>query len=104
MQKSRDRGSIPGLERFLGEGHVNPLQYSCLENFHGQRSLEGYSPWGCEESDTTEHTHGGNRLEIMRHRILHGRVVRMGCTLPESKKLSKRGSVPKRFQNEIGWK
>ena len=28
--------------------------------FHGQRSLAGYSPWGCKESDTTEgltHTH-----------------------------------------------
>ena len=23
--------------------------------FHGQRILEGYSPWGCKESDTTEH-------------------------------------------------
>ena len=22
---------------------------------HGQRSLLGYSPWGCKESDTTEH-------------------------------------------------
>ena len=22
---------------------------------HGQRSLVGYSPWGCKESDTTEH-------------------------------------------------
>ena len=27
-------------------GHGNPLQYSCLENPHGQRSLAGYSPWG----------------------------------------------------------
>ena len=25
--------------------------------FHGQRSLVGYSPWGCEESDTTEGLH-----------------------------------------------
>ena len=25
--------------------------------FHGQRSLVGYSPWGCKESDTTEHAH-----------------------------------------------
>ena len=24
--------------------------------FHGQRSLAGYSPWGCKESDTTEPT------------------------------------------------
>ena len=25
-------GSIPGLERSPGEGNINPLQYSCLEN------------------------------------------------------------------------
>ena len=25
-------GSIPGLERSLGGGNGNPLQYSCLEN------------------------------------------------------------------------
>ena len=23
---------------------------------HGQRSLEGHSPWGCKESDMTEHS------------------------------------------------
>ena len=28
----RDVGSIPGLGRFPGRGHGNPLQYSCLEN------------------------------------------------------------------------
>ena len=28
----RDTGSIPGLGRSPGEGHSNPLQYSCLEN------------------------------------------------------------------------
>ena len=46
-----DLGSIPVLESSLGEGHGNPLQYSCLENPHGQRHLEGYSPWGCKELD-----------------------------------------------------
>ena len=25
--------------------------------FHGQKSVAGYSPWGCKESDMTEHTH-----------------------------------------------
>ena len=50
----RDVGSIPGLGKPLGGGHGNPLQYSCLENTHGQRNLMGYSPWGCKESDTTE--------------------------------------------------
>ena len=28
----KDGGSIPGLGRFPGGGHGNPLQYSCLEN------------------------------------------------------------------------
>ena len=28
----RNTGSIPGLGRFPGEWHGNPLQYSCLEN------------------------------------------------------------------------
>ena len=27
-----DLGSIPGSGKFPGEGHGNPLQYSCLEN------------------------------------------------------------------------
>ena len=41
-------GSIPGLGKYPGGGHGNPLQYSCLENLQGQRSLAGYSPWGCK--------------------------------------------------------
>ena len=49
-----DLGSIPGLGRSPGGGHGNPLQYSCLENLHGQKKLVGYSPWDHKESDTTE--------------------------------------------------
>ena len=47
-------GSIPALGRFPGGGHGNPLQYFCLENPHGQRSLAGYSPCSRKELDTTE--------------------------------------------------
>ena len=50
----KDIGSIPGLRRSPGGEHGNPLQYSCLKNPHGQRSLAGYSPWGHKESDMTE--------------------------------------------------
>ena len=49
-----DLGLIPGLERSPGGGYGNPLQYSCLKNPHGQRSLAGYSSWGHKESDMTE--------------------------------------------------
>ena len=32
------------------------IQYTCLQNPHGQTILAGYSPWGHTESDTTEVT------------------------------------------------
>ena len=40
-----DLGSVPGLGGSPAEGKGYPLQYSGLENPHGQRSLSGYSPW-----------------------------------------------------------
>ena len=42
-----DLGSIPGLGRSPGGGHGNLLQFSCLENPHGQRSLVGYRAGHC---------------------------------------------------------
>jgi len=47
---------IPGSGRSPGEGHGNPLQYSCLENPTDKRSLVGYSPWDYKESDMAEMT------------------------------------------------
>ena len=47
---------IPGSGRSPGEGNGNPLQCSCLEKSHGQRSLAGHRPWSRKELDTTEHT------------------------------------------------
>jgi len=52
----REAGLIPGSGGFPEGWHGDALQHSCLENLHGQRSLAGYSPWGCKESDTTEVT------------------------------------------------
>ena len=48
---AEDLGSNPELGRSPGGRHGNPLQYSCLENPHGQRSLAGYSSWGHKELD-----------------------------------------------------
>ena len=50
-EDARDAGSIPGSGRSPGERNDNPLWYPCLKKSHGQRSLVGYSPWGCKESD-----------------------------------------------------
>ena len=48
-----DLSLIPGLGRSPGGGHGNPLQYSCLENPHEQRSVVGYSSQGHKEPDMT---------------------------------------------------
>ena len=46
--------SILGLGRSPGGGHGNPLWCTCLENTHGQKSLEDYSPWDHKEWGMTE--------------------------------------------------
>ena len=48
-----DVGSIPGSGRSPGGGHGNPLQYSCLENPHGQRNLTGTAQGVAKEWDVT---------------------------------------------------
>ena len=59
-----DLGSILGLGRSPGGGHGNPLQYSCLENPHGQRSLAGYSSCGHKELDMTERLSTAQEVKI----------------------------------------
>ena len=49
-----DAGSIPGLGRPPGEENDNPLQLFLPGKSHGQRSLAGYSPWSCKQSDMSE--------------------------------------------------
>ena len=45
---TRDSDSIPASGRSPGGGHGNPLQYSCSENPHGQRSLVGLQSLGSQ--------------------------------------------------------
>ena len=40
-----------------GRGKWQPTPVFLTGKFHGQKSLAGYSPWGCKESDMIEHTH-----------------------------------------------
>ena len=50
-----DPGSTSGLGRSTGEeGNVYPLSVFLPGEFHEQRNLAGYSPWGRRESDTAE--------------------------------------------------
>ena len=55
MGNAGDTCYILGLGRSPGGGYGNPLKQFCREKSHKQRSLEGYSPWVCKESEATEH-------------------------------------------------
>ena len=73
----RDASPVRGLGRFPGRGHGNPLYYSCLENPHGQISLEGYSPLGHRElemTDATSHTGTHATYGILYH-LFHGKAT-----------------------------
>ena len=67
-----DLSSIPRLGRSPGGGHGNPLQYYSLENPHGQRSLVGYTPWGCKESGRTERLSTHNLCNILCKHLIVG--------------------------------
>ena len=59
-----DLSLIPESGRSPGGGHGNPLQYSCLKNPHGQKSLAAYSPWGHKKLDTNEQLSTAQHLLI----------------------------------------
>ena len=68
-----DGSSILGSGRSLEEGNGNPLQYFWLENPMDKRSLGGYSPSGCKESDMTEHSteRQVETTDVTKHRTMH---------------------------------
>ena len=54
VENAGDAGSIPGSGRSLEKGmatHSSILAWKIPQT----EKLEGYIPWGCKESDTTEH-------------------------------------------------
>ena len=51
------RHRVAQISPSIGESNDTSLQYCCLENPLGGRSLVGCSPWGLKESDMTERLH-----------------------------------------------
>ena len=61
------RGFNPWVRKIPWRRKWQPAPVFLPGKSHGQRSLAGYSTWGCKESDTTEHTH----THIIRKDWLH---------------------------------
>ena len=49
-----DPGLIPGVGKIPWRRKWVPIPVLLPGEFHEQRSLVGYSPWGCKEPDTIE--------------------------------------------------
>ena len=63
-EDTRGRASIPGFGKIPWRRKLQPTPVFLPRKFYGQRGLAGYSPWGCKESDMTEHTHTCTKLGI----------------------------------------
>ena len=66
-----ETGSIPGLERFPWRRAWQPTPVFFAGESHGKRSLVGCSPWGHEQSDTTERAHAHTRARAHTHTHTH---------------------------------
>ena len=65
-----DPGLIPGLGRSPTQRRKwQPTPVFLPGKSHGLRSLVGYSPWGCKESDTTEQLHFHFHFQLSLHRV-----------------------------------
>ena len=53
--RHRRHGFHPWVGKMPWRRKWQPTPIFLPGEFHGQRSLTGYSPWGCKESDMTEH-------------------------------------------------
>ena len=70
MQETQVRSL--GQGKSPGGGNCNPLSVFLPGESHGQKSLTGYSPWGCKESDGTQHASHAER-EVF-HKSVHLRT------------------------------
>ena len=69
--------SISGVGKIPRKSKWQPTPVFLPAKFHRQRSLAGFSPWGCKESDMTEqlstntHTY---TISLLKHKSIMGRV------------------------------
>ena len=91
-------GAVRGVAQPLEAG-MAPTPGLLPGEPHGQRSLEGYSPWGRKESDTTEYTHTkSNYNSCADHLILPGNSAPAAL----SRENSRRGTAWSKEQSGPG--
>ena len=62
---TRGGSSVSGAGKIPWSRKWQPTPVFSPGKFHGQRSLAGYSPWHCKESDVTEHRYKQTIRKLM---------------------------------------
>jgi len=83
------------------------LPGSSVHEFHGFRSLVGYSPWGRKESDMTERLHflsgGSDSKESAWNAGDQGSIPRVGRSTGEGNENLLQYSFPEKFMDRGAW-
>ena len=69
-RKPKRYGFDPWVREIPWSRKWKPTTVFLPRKSHGQRSLAGYCPWGCEESDTPERTHTGIHGNFLIHKTV----------------------------------
>ena len=77
-RRRKRRGFDPCIRKIPWRRKWQPSPVFLPGKSHGQRSLVGYSPWGCKELDMTEHIH----TQIIYHQLSLWWPKRMGSVSP----------------------
>ena len=64
LPASRRVGFDPWVGKIPWRRKWQPISVFSPGQFHGQRSLANYSPWGSKKSDTTEELNNNDNLHI----------------------------------------
>ena len=68
VQETRETGFNPWVRKIPWSRKWQPTPVLLPGKFHGQRSLEGYSPWGRKGSNVT---HSRRRMEHHKRPAVH---------------------------------
>ena len=74
-RRCKIHGFNPWVGKVFWRRKWQPIPVFLPGKSHGQRSLAGYSPWGCKESDMTEQLSSSNMLSETTHFLFFAKFL-----------------------------
>ena len=78
-RRHKRRGFNPWVGKIPWRRKWQPAPVPLPGKSHGRRSLAGYSPWGCKESDTTEAEHAQVGTKVAERLLVQSLFFQLCC-------------------------